>query len=522
VTRHNMPEFERGDDGRPLVVDPNDPSQKIAYGRPSHYGSIIDDHGALDAWEKRCVAKGVALSDNLRSQAAELDVRKDAGTLDLIVEDAMAKAGARDGANAGTLRHTLTEALDWGEEVECTPEVRRDLDAYQRAMDAHGLTVVPGMIEVRAVCDELGVAGTFDRIYSMRGEGILDADLKCGQSSDFFGVTYAVQQAIYNHSQLYDTRTGARSPMPEGLRLDKALIIWLPAGQGRCEVIEVDTTEGWQLAQLCYEAYEARSRASTLFTKRPAPGFFTADPPKPNPIPAFTDPADPRRRQWVISRLAALTPDARESMAAHWPTGVPGLKAHDGHSDAELALIVAVLDRVEAQHTIPFGAPDPTLPAPPGKPAPAVSKPRPATIDEGPTMADTDVAVLRTHLEALPDDQRQTVIAWHHEAHQADRSFSLGVLPSARRFEILRACIWAVTCFSSEKATDLDELVRAALAGVTESDVPLQPGTIIGACFGALTIDEATRLVDVADRFAGGDVTPVIDGNGYVRLPMAA
>lgn len=538
MNKIEYPEFQRGAQGRPLVADPVS-GEQLAYERPSHFDVITDESGLVD-WKMRSVVAGLAQSANLLEQAARLDPKKDARALTRIAYEALRASGGSAGADRGTFLHLLTETNDWGDPIECVDqEALDDLAAYRATMTDHGITVVPGMIEVRAVNDVVRAAGTIDRIVHVPGLGTVIGDLKCGQTLTYSARKYAIQLAIYANSVLYDPATGKRSPMPDGLRTDVGVIMFLPAGQRRCEIHEVDLRPAWEMAQLCAEIYAHRNTdARPLLSRRNRPGLLLpSDLPSlasPSPLggeaaPAPTAstttdvhpvqgaaPGKGARRDWVWGRLRALPAEAKSDMAMLWPDGVPGFTGTHQHTDAELDALCAVLDKVEAKHVVPFGDSDPLLYRPIPKPQPAPAQ-RTATIapDEGDPADPDALAALRRLLESMPDDERQRVIVWNQEANAAGRSFSLSVNPSVRRFEILRA---AIRC--TEFLRD-DELIRAALKEVMGGDEPLMPAITIGACLGALTIAEAASLANTADGFGAGRVEVSVADDGSVRLLAA-
>ena len=542
--RIDYPEFTRDAHGRPLVRNAETGALEPMM-RPSHFEALTDEEW-LGKWKMRQAIQRVARNPSLVEQAARLDIKKDAAILDMIAEDAMRLNGSSAGADRGTHLHQLTEALDWGEPLPpCDAEARADIDAYRSAKEAFGITVVPGMIEVRAVNDEVGCAGTIDRIIHLPGLGTVIGDLKCGQTLRFSARKYAVQLALYARSVLYDPATGERRPMPEGMRTDVGVIIWLPAGQRRCEIHTVNLEEAWRLALLSRAVHDAREAdASSLLSRRfppglllpgdiarpsaspstrgeaaPAPEASTGGPIAPEgEAPTGGQPASPARRQWVLDRLRSLPEAGREDMALAWPEGIPPMRGYLDHTDEQLAAITRVLDRVEAKHSVPFGAPQPddATVSPMTRKWQAGARRVRTEPDEGAPADPGALAALRSMFEAQEAQARDTVHGWLSEAHAAGRSFSLSVNPSVRRFEILRACIWAATSLVD------DELVRAALAAVTGSDEPLMPTIPTGAVLGALATDEALRLVELAEAFAAGRTTTSVDDGGAVRFPVAA
>lgn len=523
---------ERDHWGRPLVTPPGG-GRAVAYTRTTTVAKTLDDEGALTKWGMRMTAAGlVRRPDLLALIASKLtpggDIPEEAtGEINEWCDQAKEAAASSKAANLGTALHAMTETVDDGGALGHVPgDLLADIDAYRRETAPIEMLAIENFV----VLDDWKVAGTFDRLVRMPDGRVLCADLKTGKDLSYSWRSISVQLAIYVHGLLYDGK--ARQALPPEIDQTTALVVHLPVGGASCTLHELDIAAGWQAFEHSMWTRAWRNRRDLARPIRLAGATKStgaaASAPKPSPPTASapaTAPADPVRRQWLAERLAALPAEARTTMAAHWPAGVPGMKGDHRHTDAEIDAVVAVLDRVEAGHDVPFGAPDPTLPAPAPRPAQAPA-PRPAEVatvappavelDEGADLTPDDIAAIRNAVEALDDAHRLRIMAWHREAYDAGRGFALKQRPSARRFELIRVCIAA-----SIHMVD-DELVRPALAAVTGSDQPLHPSTPLGAVIGALTIAEAQRLVDIAERFAAGDLAATVDEAGIVRFAVAA
>jgi hypothetical protein len=68
----------------------------------------------------------------------------------------------------------------------------------------------------------------------------------------------AMQLAVYAHSLAYDPDTGGRTET--GVSLDRGVVIHLPAGEGRCELHEVDLAAGWEAVQIARQVRDWRKR----------------------------------------------------------------------------------------------------------------------------------------------------------------------------------------------------------------------------------------------------------------------
>jgi hypothetical protein len=495
------PEPRRDRYGRYLVVPPGGGKPK-AYTRVTSWAKALDDQGGLINWSMRMCAIGLTQRQDLYAQVAACRA-DDRQTLSRLVEQAKEHGGGSTGAGLGTALHAFTERIDLGEEVAVPDPWQADVEAYLAAVAAHGLTVCRRLVERVVVLDKLGVAGTLDRVYVDRDGTLVVGDVKTGSSLDFSRLAIAVQLACYaNAETLYDLTTETHEPMVD-VRKDVAVVMHLPAGQGRCDVYEVDIAEGWKYAQLCglvrsARAHGKRSSGDCLFSLRPA-GRLEPTPPAPQePVKVGDVMPQVTLRAWVLGRLETLKrPEhhaAALAMMSRWPKPIPGFKGDHQHSDAELDAIAAVLDDIEREYSVPFGDRDPRVRRPPApEPVPAPS-PRPAPAEGEPVEAQ-DVDGITKRIDALDGAVRAVLNTWAGEAHQAGVGFNLRQKPSARRYAIYRACLELAHLIDAE-APDDDEQVRATVALIVPDAA--QPAVPIGQALGALTLDEATRLAGCA------------------------
>jgi hypothetical protein len=110
-------------------------------------------------------------------------------------------------------------------------------------------------IEVPLVCDELRAAGTADRLLrplytveeKLHDDPLHVGDVKTGTSNQYFD-EYAIQFAIYAHSQIYNIETGERTPVNINQKI--GYLIHQPQGEPVCDVYTVDIEAGWEAALL--------------------------------------------------------------------------------------------------------------------------------------------------------------------------------------------------------------------------------------------------------------------------------
>lgn len=260
-------EIDRDRWGRPLITPPQPLGAKpVAYTRATTIAKTLDDSSGLMLWKQRMTMLGlVARRDLITAAAATSPENKK--ELNRLAEQAADAGGATAAATTGTALHTFTERMDRGEDVGHVPaEFEADLAAYQELATTVGWKV--RAIEQFTVLDPYKVAGTADRVLEIDGKWYI-ADLKTGSSTDFHHA-WAVQFAIYAHALPYDIPTRTRLPWDVVPERDRALVIHLPAGQGKASAHWIDISAGWEAFRLSMQAREWRKRRDLLKPWRPA------------------------------------------------------------------------------------------------------------------------------------------------------------------------------------------------------------------------------------------------------------
>jgi hypothetical protein len=369
-------DFRRAN-GAPLVSDPQDPDRSLRYSRPSSYAKVLDDEEALHQWRIWKAMQGMS-----ESRALQIAV---AGTKDddreskrELREKALDRGQANEKADQGTGLHAICARVDDESDDFDVPELfAADIQAYQTCLADFGL--VPRLIEVHMVNDEWRAAGTADRVYEVtsplvapdgstlpRGTLVL-GDLKTGQKLDFALPGYTVQCAIYATSVLYDIHTERRLVTPV---IDRswALLVHMPVGRGRCDLLWVSIEIGLYGAWLAHEVKEWRRAWKTgrdMYDELPVP--LPVDPvqilieaneatdvtPDPEVFPDMLDYC--KRRILTIGQ----NPDARKWLVLKWPNTLP--KPKELTAPVDLVRLLDLLDAVEAQFSIPFQHTDPRL-----------------------------------------------------------------------------------------------------------------------------------------------------------------
>lgn len=272
---------------RPLVTPPGG-GKPVAYTRCTTFVDCIEDKFNLQKWMQRQVAIGIADRNDLR--LAVNAHRDDNRQLDDICEQAKEAAASKAAATVGTALHSMTEQMDRGLTVDHVPvEYAPDLAAYTAATEP----LQHEHIEAFCVQDPLRIGGTPDRIVKYQGKRYI-ADIKSG-SIEYGALKIAMQLAVYARSQLYDIATGTRSR--HHADIERGIIIHLPAGEGRAELVWVDLLEGWSGVRL---AKQVREKRKIRFTDLTEPLVAPVQPTLADQVNTLTD-ADAIRALWAAN-----------------------------------------------------------------------------------------------------------------------------------------------------------------------------------------------------------------------------
>lgn len=243
--------------GRPLVVPPDQTTKTVPYTRMTTHVSATEDTWALEKWKMRMTALGVVEREDIHLAIAAH--RDDKEHLNRLCDQAVEAAKASAGATKGTALHALLDQWDRGQlDLNKVPAAyRKDIEAYARATEH--LEVVE--IETFGVLDTFQVAGTWDRLYRTRTGRLVIGDTKTGSIEYGMG-KIAGQLAGYSRATPYNhtTRTRATPNPDRGVDQEFGIVMHLPAGQGVCELVEVNLTAGWEGFLLATEVRKWRTR----------------------------------------------------------------------------------------------------------------------------------------------------------------------------------------------------------------------------------------------------------------------
>jgi hypothetical protein len=404
--------------GAPRVLRADGSGKRDTYGRPSglYRGNTI----GLERWQQQqlliglnlMLAEGEAIDgapDKVVRRAFELartGLAAERGTF--VHGDLEAVHGVRDVEHAE--RNVMAELDRLGFSPELVEAWRL---AYARTLERLQLEILA--TEAKCCHDLWRVAGSTDAFMLAHEDlvfddgGVIPADevvcedhktgqlrIVAGRPSHWLG--YAAQIAAYASSVHYvigdgDDPDEHREPWPwevnqrSGLILHFDLLGALDTDVFTVRPVRVDLGRGHDLGRYAVLGRELdRSTRAFGFHTEP-PTAVTVDIPGPSqleqqlaaslealgiPVPAEAPPVIPisgiapvdELRQWLQDRVdvCGAHPRAKADLARRWPATVAPLRRSLDHTIDELAAIEAVLDDVEAAHTIPFG---PTRPGAP-------------------------------------------------------------------------------------------------------------------------------------------------------------
>ena len=230
---------------------------------------------------------------------------------------------------------------------------------------------------------------------------------------------------------------------------------------------------------------------------------------------AEADPTEERTAE-IRERIAAIKASHPGQLGTVWPEGIPpkgpwtlddmahigdALHILDGRGSwwppADPARVAAIEARTTARL------------------APATEVPAHDT-DTSPLVDDHTRSALVRALDALTPAQAQRVETWRAEGRTGGRPWGhvgAGRMTELTFCRVLAAVRCAETLWDDDEP---DALTRAALANTIGHDLADQT---TGAVIGSLTIDQATRLDDIAAAFGAGDETTTKAlGHAVVRV----
>ncbi len=516
--------------GRRYRAFPPDTDKERSYTRVTTFAEALDDTAGLTVWRHRLLAKGLAtLTDEL--QACTDDRQRDA-----VVAKALHIAGEKLKADLGTAFHLAMEHAVMGTGNRPPAPYHLDVEATLAALEGAGIEPVVELCESQLWNPTFSLVGTADVLArGPWGERLRVCDYKTGSRIERNG--HAIQMAVYANATHRFTGDGWEEVPP--LDGEAGYIIHTPSGSGTCTIYEVGLALGDYLANMAAGVREVRKDAAVkklfthvnMATAHQASDEIAAamaavdeiattvasntgrmvDPYEATPEPPAATEA-PDGTSWLVERvrtLAAANAEAKGHLARRWPEGCPTVPPW---SEAQMLALGEVLAPLEvavgieapfpplgsvfaplADEAAPSAAPADEAPVPPGM----------WQIDDEPGLIDHDLATaIEERFAALDGERKALAATWARDAKAGSRPWAItrdDLTP--RVLAISAAILAALTAFwDSDGAADCDLLTRAALSLAIGEDV--QPGWRTGAVLGALTIDQARRLDEMAVAFS--------------------
>ena len=381
LTPPGKPDFRRvGRWKSPQVVMPN--GKRSTYGRFSNSGKILDDESNLTDWKLCTTVWGASFRPELMAQASTLHIKSDRNELRDIAEECLASGKGRERTVKGVAVHAMFDHLDLKDGWEPAPQWVDLCNAYLAALELWGL--VPEDIEINCVNHPLRLAGRLDRRYRTTkvlvapdnrvvpiGSRVV-ADTKTGAVLEYAAGSYATQLAGYASADIYDVETDETIPFDPPTYQDWGLIVHADSGGTDVQFYWVDLNAGMEGLKLSQQVKGWRQKAG-LLTLGAGPVMATSSQPQAPVVPqeatdspqapvvplaASLDTGARRESLWVHTRdrvKAVLEHSelAAKELARNWPAGVPGLKV-DQHDEKQLWAIIAVVEGVETNHSVPW------------------------------------------------------------------------------------------------------------------------------------------------------------------------
>lgn len=505
--------------------------------RATTFVKTIEDDSALKPWLATMAVVGTMRSTAVRAEWQSLltrhpdpwyDSDESKETCRQLVEKSQEAGGSAERRDTGTALHDILDAVGTGlAPITSVPdEWRGHVEAALALLDTEGFEIVPDLCEQSVINQRYNeiVVGRFDLMLRHKATGRLHIgdyktggatwrrDKRSGRWVDGYSLSdgaHTSQMALYASAESIIRWPENQwdmcelVPMPD-VDQDTAVIIHLPSTEpANCSVRYLNLDVGRQHLELC---------AAVRAVRRLKPLLRRVGATEPEHTPEHTTSAPASKRDELLERVKAVKAHsvrAAETLALSWPQDVPTFKGGHAHTDDELQAIAKVLERVEANHSVPFAVvpyTEPTQPIERPKPAPVAAWTPP---DEGAPITDAQYEQIKTLASSAPDVLDQ----WHTEAMTAHRPFTLKGSRTERRAEIITAAIETANHLHDPAGTDL---IDAALRAV--ADIDRQTEMTVGAVLGSLTTDEARRLAALARAFGAGLVQPETDEDGTFRF----
>lgn len=478
--------------GRYLIV-PDGGGKATAMTRATTVAGVLESRHNIEKWQQRHLAVGLAGRPDLLAQVQSTTI-DDKRTLNEVCKKALDASGSDAAASLGTALHRVVELVNRHPDAPVPDAFAERIEVYRALMAAHGVEVVADCVERIHVLSAMGIAGMADAHVRIGGRRYI-FDLKTGSSLAFAAGSFAVQLAIYaNATSLYDPATETHDPMPLDVDRERAVICHLPAKGGPASLHWIDIAAGAEALRHAHFGHRWRSRRDLLSDVEPLrpSAEVIADAFPGTVVDEAGTAALLIDRQ---GRVLAALPPVDDAFKARWRAELPDVRgpkqsATWSHED---------LDAIERAFELPFT--DVSVPAPPvvETVAPVVEL-RPAP-DLGGPVDPGALQVLRDRAKRQSNGVKAWVRRWQEEATAADAmqwKMGRGAHVTLWSFEVSRAALYLARVVEQAETPDAGlETVRRCLA-VVVGDLATQAGVEVGDVLAHLSLDEATRLADLA------------------------
>jgi hypothetical protein len=245
------------------------------YMRTSNLISAYSELRALMYWEEEMLMLGMEARPDLLAQLSVLprdaDGRLNYRDARSIAEQALQAAKADRWSIIGTAYHKALEIRLTTGQLVGTAEIRDGILALEAHMRSALLRPEPSLAERIVVNAKVKCAGRFDvPVWDYRdGPMVLRmADLKT-KRKQFWGVLeQRAQLAVYaNADGMWDEEHQCYVAMPQ-FELDWGVIMHLPQGGGRVDLLRMDLVKGWATARRAREVVDDRAESKSAPTLR--------------------------------------------------------------------------------------------------------------------------------------------------------------------------------------------------------------------------------------------------------------
>jgi hypothetical protein len=315
---------------------------------------IPDDTYNLEQWRARSIVSGMA-RDPLLIERAQAH-HDDRDILQDIASKAMDAARTHEASERGRNTHRIIERHITGADIIDTPHSRAVTKAWDKAMDAAGLTVVA--VEQIVVHPAYNIAGRFDVLAKrLRGGKLAVVDTKTGASAVKYPHSASIQLGVYANAPFVAGKLDWRGEteefekMPDGIDKKYGYIVHMPTPEA-VEVLRLDIGAGWDIFKTAIlPVLEWRRKRDFL---KSVGSIEVAE---------LETPASPERVDWIKGRIAliGMVEDAKPLVARYWPNGLPTPNRIDETpwTEDDIDTLDLMLQRVELECSTPFAERDP-------------------------------------------------------------------------------------------------------------------------------------------------------------------